>query len=224
MKKFGLIIMICLCFCTIFSGCSGNVLAECEKHVSDQRQNYFKGETENFYVSFSSGFRESPYALDGKPNNMVEFGVVTVIFKKRQATQQLTYVVSIDNIDFSGNFETSPFDDSYAGDIGVLANDDSTIFVSISNGSSTETAKMECVSQKFNINSKKALEIAVNKLSDELKNVSKNKNYEIHIKIIADLAQKVPDVFWLVMFLGEDLSSASVLINPTTGDCEIKKM
>ncbi len=224
MKKFAyLTLALSFCFLFAFSACSGNLLEETKKHISDERDNYFYGESNNFYVAFSSGVRESPYVLDGKANKTVEFGVLTIVTKKRQTTQSLTYKISVDNENFEGNFEQSPFDDSYAADISTKVCDDATILVTISDGGQTDTATLDCLSKKFNINSQKALELALNEIQNEFFASSKQ-NYEVHIKIVADISNIISDKFWLVMFLCEDGKSLSVLINPMTGECETKKV
>lgn len=225
MKKFAfLLLSFCFCFLFVFGGCSNNLLSECQKHISDERQNYFWGESDNFYVSFSSGTRESPYALDGIPNKSVEFGIITISPKKHKATQKLAYELNVNNQKFSGEFEQSPFDDTYASDINKMVDSNATVVVSITDGGTTEQATLECVSKNFNITSQNALEIALEQVKNELQEFSSKQNFEIHLKIVADINQNVSDKFWLVMFLGEDGKNITVLINPTTGECETKKV
>lgn len=116
---------IVICFCLFFVGCSQDPFKECQNKISDERENYFEGETQNYYVSFSSGMRESPYVLNGKSEPCVEFGVVTIKPKGEFKVESLTYCVCVDNDEYSGEFEQSPFDDSYAGDISKKVDDNS---------------------------------------------------------------------------------------------------
>lgn len=223
MKKISYV-LVSFCLIFLFSACSNDILKEYEPYVSDMRENYFHGQTDSFYVSFCSGVRESPYNLDGQSKDKVQFGIVTVVPKKSGPTQGLKYVVSIDNEDFSGEFEQSPFDDSYAGDINKKISDDSTIFVSINDGGKVETAQLKCLTSDFNITSSDALKIALNEVQNEVKSLKSAKNFEIYVKLVTDITQKIDEKFWIVMFLDKDGNSISVLINPSSGECEVKKV
>ncbi len=220
----------CLCtifslvtFVFLFSACSQSALEECQNKISDERQNYFEGETQNYYVSFSSGMRESPYVLNGKSENCVEFGVVTIKPKGGFEEENITYKVCVDNDEFSGEFEKSPFDDSYAADISKKVDEDAVLIIKVNNGSGEEVAEMTNITSGFKINSQKALEIALNEIGEKYDGL-KNKDFEIYIKIVADITNKMPDKYYLVMFLDCEGNSLNVIINPQTGECEIKKL
>lgn len=210
-------------FCLFFFGCSKMVLEECQEKISDERMNYFEGETQDYFVSFSSGVRESPYYLDGKSEQKVEFGVVTIKPKNSEQTKYITYNVCVNNDEFVGEFEKSPFDDTYAGDISKRVFDDDVLLIKLNDGEKEQTASMTNVSSKFKINSKKALEIALEELKPEYQ-AMKDKNFEIYIKIVADITRKIDEKYYLVMFFAEDGKSLNVVINPMTGECEIKKI
>lgn len=226
MKKKLFFCVLCglLCFGFVFYGCSSNVLALSESRVSDMRSNYFEGQTASWYVSFSSGLRESPYTLDGVSENTVEFGVVTILGKSSQSSANLTYTVSINDLEYSGEFEASPFDDTYAGDICKNVSNADVIFITVSDGGSAETASMTCASCDFTVSAEQALELAVSEVQTELKTMSDSQSFEVYVKIVADITQAVPEKYWFVMFLSADGDSISVLINPETGECEIKKV
>lgn len=208
----------------VFSGCSADILSECKNKVSDVRNSYFQGQTNSYFVSFSSGTRESPYVLDGKSGEKVEFGVVTIKPKQSDKEKMLTYIVQIDDKEYSGEFERSPFDDTYAGDIGKEILSSATIYVKINDGETEEIAQLECVSDKFEIDATKALELALAQVQTKVEQIANHKDYEIYIKIVADITQVVPEKYWLVMFLCECGESVSVIINPTNGNCEVKSV
>ncbi len=224
-KKIGI---YCVCallfFGLMFSGCSSDMLSISKGKISDVRNNYFQGQTDNWYVSFSSGVRESPYVLDGVSRDKVEFGVVTIMPKNAQKQKSFTYIVGVNDLEYSGEFEACPFDESYAGDIAKQVADDAVIFVTITDGGKEEVANMTCVSCGFAVSAEKALEFAVNEVGTELQELKKNQDFEVYIKIVADITQVVEGKYWFVMFLCESGDSINVLINPTTGECEIKKI
>ena len=214
---------VCGVFLFLFSACSQNILKECENKISDERENYFEGQTQNYYVSFSSGMRESPYVLNGKSENCVEFGIVTIKPKTFNGEEMLNYEIYVDNDEFCGEFEKSPFDDTYGADLGKKVDNNAVIIVKINNGNSEEVAEMTNAVNSFKISSHKALEIALNELGEKYYELRK-KDFEIYIKIVADITNKMPDKFYLVMFLDESGNSLSVIVNPKTGECEIKKL
>ncbi len=210
-------------FVFLFSGCNKSILDECQSKISDERQSYFEGETENYYVSFSSGKRESPYVLDGNSGEKVEFGVVTIKPKNTFIPQSITYNVCVNNDEFKGEFEQSPFDDTFAGDINKLVCDDDVLLIKINNGSGEEVANMQSVTKNFKVKSQKALLIALNELEDKFSSF-KNKDFEIYIKIVADITNNIKDKFYLVMFLDCEKNTLNVVVNPYSGECEIKKV
>ena len=218
--------MLCfflLFFCMFFVGCHQDVLKQCQPKISDERQNYFEGESQNYYVSFSSGIRESPYILNGKSEQKVEFGVVTIKPKNFSGDESITYNVCVNNDEYIGEFERSPYDDTYAGDINKKVDDDCVLVIKINNGSGEEMATMTNISKSFKINSQKALLIAINEVGDKFSSL-KQKDFEIYIKIVADFTNKISEKYYLVMFLDVDGNSLNVIVNPTTCECEIKKL
>lgn len=206
-----------------FVGCSQDVLKQCQPKISDERQNYFEGESQNYYVSFSSGIRESPYILNGKSEQKVEFGVVTIKPKNFVGDESITYNVCANNDEYIGEFERSPYDDTYAGDINKKVDDDCVLVIKINNGSGEEQAVMTNISKTFKINSQEALLIAINGARDSFSSF-KQKDFEIYIKIVADFTNKITEKYYLIMFLDVDGNSINVIVNPITCECEIKKL
>ena len=216
-------VLSAIAFFMLFVGCSNDDLKYFAQKVSDQRVNYFQGETTDYFVSFSSGVRESPYVLDGVSGDKVDFGIVLIKPKNSFEPQSITYNVFVNNEEFVGEFEKSPFDETYAGDINKKVLDDDVIIIKINNGAGEQEAVMTCITKDFKVDSNKALKIALDGLNEH-KDKIKEQNFEIYIKLFLDITNKIPDKYWIVMFLGEDGTSLNVLINPTTGECEQKKI
>lgn len=207
----------------LFSGCDQGVGA-LKKQVSDMRYDYYEGETASWYFSFSSGLREDPYVLDGLSKPKVEFGIVTVSPKKGTVYKGLSYTVNIDGVEFSGDFERSPFNETFAGDIEKRAADGAEIFVTITDGSSTEIANLTSVTANFAIDANDALELAIAEAESELEKLCKKGSVEVYVKIVADVSHTLSDKFWIVLFLSETGDEISIIINPTTGNCEAKSL
>lgn len=207
----------------LFSGC-GHGVGTLKNHVSDIRYDYYEGETANWYFSFSSGLREEPYVLDGASKPKVEFGIVTVSPKKGTVYKGLSYTVNIDGVEYSGDFERSPFNETFAGDIEKRAANGAEIFVTVTDGSTIEIANLTCISANFAIGANDALELAIIEAESELEELCKKGRVEVYVKIVADITHTLSDKFWIVLFLSETGDEISIIINPTTGKCEAKNL
>lgn len=205
------------------SGCNQGV-SLLKNQVSDIRYDYYEGETANWYFSFSSGLREEPYVLDGFSKSKVEFGIITISPKKGTVYKGLSYTVNIDGVEYSGDFERSPFNETFAGDIEKRAASGAEIFVTISDGGSTEIANLTCVTADFAIDSNDALELALAEAESELEVFCKKGSVEVYVKIVADISHTLADKFWIVLFLSESGEEISIIINPMTGKCEVKSI
>lgn len=214
---------VCMCVALVFGGCQVSSLENYKNQVSDIRENYFAGKSDNFYASFTSGMRESPYSFDGKSEEKVEFGVLTIAPKQALANTMLGYTISIDDQKYSGFFEESPFDNSYSADIEQKVDDSAKITLTVTDGQKEENITLECVSCNFQINAENALDLAYNELKEDLQTLCQDKGYEVYVKIVADLTQNVQDKYWLVLFCCECGDSISAIISTTDGTCLAKK-
>ena len=214
---------VCMCAALVFGGCQVSSLENYKNQVSDIRENYFAGQSDNFYASFTSGMRESPYSFDGKSEEKVEFGVLTIAPKQALANTMLGYTISIDDQKYSGFFEESPFDNSYSADIEQKVDDSAKITLTVTDGQKEENISLECVSCNFQINAENALDLAYNELKEDLQTLCQDKGYEVYVKIVADLTQNVQDKYWLVLFCCECGDSISAIISTTDGTCLAKK-
>ena len=214
---------VCMCAALVFGGCQVSSLENYKNQVSDIRENYFAGQSDNFYASFTSGMRESPYSFDGKSEEKVEFGVLTIAPKQALANTMLGYTISIDDQKYSGFFEESPFDNSYSADIEQKVDDSAKITLTVTDGQKEENISLECVSCNFQINAENALDLAYNELKEDLQTLCQDKGYEVYVKIVADLTQNVQDKYWLVLFCCECGDNISAIISTTDGTCLAKK-
>ena len=212
-----------MCAGLVLGGCQASSLENYKNQVSDIRENYFAGQSDNFYASFTSGMRESPYAFDGISEEKVEFGVLTIQPKQTLESTMLGYTISIDDQKYSGFFEESPFDNSYSADIEQMVDDSASITITITDGQNEESISLECISCDFEISAENALDLAYNELQEDLQALCQDKGYEVYVKIVADLTQNVQDKYWLVLFYCECGDSISAIISTTDGTCLAKK-
>ena len=223
MKKIFYMLAIVFVVPFIFCSCGQNIHQKCKNNLADLRYNYFEAETENWAVSLTSGMRESPYNIDGISSDLVEFTIVTIVPKTSKINIGYAYQVDINEESFEGQFEKSPYDDSYAVDLGVKVEDEDEIYVYINDGQSSEVAKLECISKNFQLTAEDALFLAVDNATTEINTNLKN-NFEVYVKIITDVNKQFNDKFWYVLFVDEEDNEITVILDPNSGEIILKKV
>lgn len=217
MKKCGLMAMI-LTMCVVLAGCSGHSIEEVAKNsISELHINYFSGSTQNFAVSMWSGLREEPYSADGVKNDMVEFCILSIVPKDGFDAQAVEYTAEINGQTFSGTFERSPFDKSYASDLNTSLGDGDEIFVYLILNGETEIAKLSSISAKFAVKNTQAIDIFVEHFASNPQvcdNLSTS--VEGYCKIIST-DQSLGICFWYVCFFNAQNERVAVVIDPQSG-------
>ena len=210
----------------VFSGCTQTTLDYAERNISEVRHNIFEGATADYFVTFSSGQREQPYIIDGKSETKTNFGIISVLPRGALNPVSLEFSMTINAKFYTGQFERSPFDDTFAFDIGVTASDADDISVTIKRNADEQSADLSCISQAFSVKSDKALEIAVSEFETELKTLTDDGNIsaEVYIKIISDADKTIGQYFWFVSFINSELAELSAIIDPMSGEVIAKKL
>lgn len=221
LKKFFIVFIV---FITIFSfsGCSNNINQEIQERLSEVRFNLFEASSDIINVKFSSGFREEPYVLNGKSENKKEFGVITVKFliNITNKTNLPSFVITINEMDFDGEFELNPFDQTYVQDIETFVLDDSNISIKILWNNIDFEGELKNLTNNYNCNHTKALSIFIKEYNKNLKNLLKNDiEFEVYIKIINDPSLEINKNYFYVCLLSISGESFSVVIDPLS--CEI---
>lgn len=192
--------------------------------LSEYRKNFYFGTCEQFSVTFTTGKREDPFLYDGKRENLVEYGVITVKFK---TTMEETpkYVLIIDSWQYSGTFEFNHFDGTYVADIQQETKTSSDIFVRIFSSYSSKSMQLTCESDNWKIDYKKALKIATTEFAEELKNYYHEGNFllETYIKIVSESHHSIDNTFWYIYFISKNGDSLVCLVNPYSGEIVAKK-
>lgn len=219
MKK--VLAIFSLIFVIIFTfGCDNNLTKIVSESISEVRYNLFEIQNEQLSVFFTSGFREDPYVIDGISNAKKEFGVVTVRFLTDISDYSglPSFVLTVNDMDFDGDFELNPFDQTYVQDIETFVLDDSTISIKVLWNSFEFEGNLTNISKNFVINYKDALKITVKEFKPQLKKMIKNHTLlgEVYIKIISDPSYLLDKKYWYVCVIGREGENYSVIIDPTT--------
>jgi len=218
MKILKKMLILFLLFCPIIVfGCSNNIDLIVQENLSEVRYNLFVAGNEEINVKFTSGFREDPYVLNGKSENKKEFGVITVKFLKNISNKNATpnFVITISDMDFDGELELNPFDQTYVQDIETFVLDASSVSIKISFGDFCFESNLKNVSNDFAINHKDALNIFVKEYKKDIQTLSKNgKDFEVYVKIINDPSLEIDKNYFYVCLLSSSGESFSLMIDP----------
>jgi len=215
----GLLATIFVAVSMLLVGCGGKKLNEIAKNsISELHLNYFSGKTQNYSLAMWSGLREEPYSLDGVKGELVQFCVLSIVPANSSNAQAVEYTAEINGKTYSGEFERSPFDHSYASDLKIALNDTDEIFVYLILNGETEIAKLSCISSQFEIASTQALDIAVKHFSEDAEILRKfGDGVEGQCKIIStDLNLGI--YFWYVSFFNAKGERVAVVIDTKTGE------
>lgn len=219
-SKFLLIsVFFAICFC--FFGCGNNQNLIIQEKLSEVRYNLFMCQNDEVVVKFSSGFREDPYILNGKSENKKEFGIITVKFLKNIPNKSSlpTFVITISDMDFDGEFELNPFDQTYVQDIETFVLDESSVYIKISFGDFSFESSLKNVSKDFVINHKDALNTFVKTYQKDIQQILKSGgDFEIYVKIINDPSLEIDKNYFYVCLISTIGESYSVVIDPQNGN------
>lgn len=215
MKKFIVLILICILSLFLFSACD-NVFGEVLNNMSDMRINYFEGNNQNIYVNFSCGHREDVFAYDGKSQNPIECGVLVLGFYELQSYSSISVLLEVDGIEAEYTLQKSPYDNTFMEDIGKILTGKNKIFLRLKN--QTQKIELTEVSNSWKIDYKKAIKIGVSFFKSELTDLYFNGrfNAECYLKIVSkpDFDKK----YWYFSYIDKTNVSKACLIDVFTGD------
>lgn len=228
MKKKLLIFMMLAIFVLGFSAC-GSTKIDLNDYLIERRNNLFTAEDEMYGVTFSSGTREENYALDGIRNNMQDFAILTLyrLDGNTLAKDTYTYIVTIDGEQFTGYLENSAVDNSYSADLAVNVGDSAVVNVQISFTGYNFNEDLTNVSSTFNVDSKTAISIASNELSEAINNITSDKNVKIEavMKVLKDSStSEAVSYYWYVGVVSTNGDTLGILIDANSGDIVAKKV
>lgn len=206
MRKFNFF-AIALAIMSLFAltSCSG-ALGKYAKKVSEYRDDVLVGESANFCAEAMSGYHENPFVIDGTPGATNDFLLVKISPKSYDPTAQHKYAVTVDGVEFTGDFVKHPFENTYSFEIAARASGSLSVDV--------DGEKIELVSVKTEnfVSPEKAFEIALKRLSGC--DVIKGGEYEIYIRLIANPVNASGGYFWYVAFVDRSGETCAVLIEP----------
>ena len=99
MKK-SLLLVPVLAVMLSFSACGFDIHKQLSTNISETCNNYFVGETNDYYINLFSGSREKVYQLDGISTEKIPYAILSVRCKTARNNEELQFSVEInDNIE-----------------------------------------------------------------------------------------------------------------------------
>ena len=209
---------ICLIVALVLVGC-GNSNLNVKDNLSDARYGIFDGKNEQITANFIYGEREDVYSPDGKSNRLVDFGIISVIFKEKPSSEKLNFTLKTEKAIYSGELEKSPFTDEYLADIGEQITSDNILELTVEG---FEPLNLERKNNSWEIDFNKALEIGEDALKDEIKELKNDGNVEFYLKIIYDIKTNYGAYFWAFTAIGENGKKHTVIISTNSGEVLVK--
>ncbi|MBE5746421.1 MAG: hypothetical protein E7359_03955 [Clostridiales bacterium] len=204
----------------LLTGCKSDFNNIINESLSEVRYNLFAASNEYIDVKFMSGFRENPYVLNGKSENKKEFGVITIKFLAEIINKigNPEFIITIEGMDFDGEFELNPFDQSYVQDIETFVLDSYEISIEITWQDFVFESDLTNISNSFNCNHKQALNIFTNTFKKDIeKLIKQNTSFEIYVKIINDPSLDIDKNYFYVSLISSGGESFSLIIDPLNG-------
>lgn len=195
-------------------GCHKSIEEDISSLVSETRENFFMGQKDDFFVTFTDGRRESDYKMDGTCAALMPYGVV-VLKTSQNLGQNPDFQLAAGQEVYSGQMEINPFDNTYVADIGkIIGNIDSLIF---SLPSSDITIELYNKSKDWSVSCSKALDIFVKAHKDSLATFYNNGKLggEVFIKIVQNSSAR--GIFYYVLFVSSTQEVLGSLIDVYTG-------
>ena len=214
MKKIALFSMVFV-LSIFLIGCSVTTVDLVEENLSEYTQTYYFAENEDFYCTLSSGQRESEYLMDGKSGDSVNFALLSLVLNGDLQGKVIKVKVVIDGAESEEELEINSLNNAYMIDLEREFSGNEQVEVDFSG----QRLKLENVSKAFGIDSKKALEIAVEQLEDKILAQKRYNelNSECYLRVLDKKANSFDDLFWCFTVLDIEGKSSSVIISTIDG-------
>ena len=213
-KKIALVLMFVFMGIS-FMGCGRTALSLVEENMSELTKVYYMAENENFYCTLASGVREQNYLMNGESGEVVDFALLTIVPNNDVKGVVVKAKVKIDGVEEDVELEVNGLNHNFMVDLEKQLTGDEVVEVVYCG----EVLCLENVSQAFEIDYKRALEIASEKLKDAI--VAKQKfsklNAECYLRVLDKKANQFDNVFWCFTVLNIDNESFSIIISTVDG-------
>ena len=227
-KKLIIFTLLALCVFSL-TACGKKEEINLANYTIEERDALYTANDDIYSVSLSSGLREIDYNLDGIINEKTNFALLTFNRNNNQplANDTYSYSVKINEEIKTGFLEKNPTNNSYSADLETEIPINAIVEVKISFTGYNFNQTLNNTYSEFTVDKSTALNIANNQLSEEVKNILKNKNTSIEVvmKILKDYSDtELKTYYWYVGAVSNEGETLGVLIDANSGEVIAKKV
>ena len=201
MKKILLSLMILFASVGVFA-CQKAQKQKLEDKLSEVTKIYFEAKGEELKGNISIGQREKNYVIDGKHGECCDFSLIQIKFNTQPLANKIDVVLNINEKNVPTTLDFNPINNSYMGDLGYALNNDDKISLLYQD----YVLNFENVSKNFQVDYKKAIEIAINDFGEELNAFYNKDNFkgEGYLKILNQSIDGKDKLYWILTIVGEN--------------------
>lgn len=197
-------------------GCGKTEISRVEENMSEWTKVYYYAEGQNFCASLSSGLREKEYIMNGKAGENVDFALLTITPTKTVAKSYIKADITINDVKLENQeLDLNASNGGFMIDLEQFLNGDEQVVVSYAG----ETLSLENLSKSFEIDHKKALEIATEELADKILLCRKgvNLNAECYLRVLDKKLNSLDGTFWCFSVVNINGDMFSIVISTLDG-------
>ena len=135
----------------------------------------------------------------------------------------MQFVVEVGDKTYEGVLTQNPYDSNYEADIKASISTDDEVFVYLKFNGITEVVNLECIFKNFLVSSSTALDIAVDELVTNKKELNTSLDYECFIQIL-NKDSSANMYFWFVNIVSSEGDVFNVIVDVSTGEVLAKKL
>ena len=187
-----------------------------DKYVSELKSDVFVGESENYSLKASYGYKETPFIHDGVPNEKVYKLTIKLV---KGAIDGAVYTVglSFNDKDYKSEFKLDPVSNKHTATIEIENFNLKEFDVSLKSSSQNDVITMKSIVPENTLTVSQALQSLSEKQNQLIGNYTDENgtfNGEIHARILV----KNDHPYWYVGLVNKDKNLKALLIDGINGE------
>lgn len=216
---FGMLLFICAIIVVYQLFFKVEPIKLAKQNASEKGMCYFLDKTNDLAtLSVYSGERENPYNLDGVHNATKAFTLI-LLRTNLLDVMQPTFSIKIDGVNYDGQLEYNPIDNTYYYDLGISVLNNSlimgTVMVKDMEFSFTPTNQ----NTTWGIDFDEAFDIGLNSMKGVIENLVSNGKFdgETYVKVVTDNSGILDTYYYYVGIIDVDGNMYSVVLDTVDG-------
>lgn len=213
-KVFFLGILVAVLCVTLFS-CGMSTIKLVEDNISEITKVYYYGENDSFSASIACGERENDYVTNGKSDDLVDFCLLSVNLNGDGRKELIKAKIKIGDNEENIELLVNKKNDAYMIDLERVLTGEEAVSIEV-NG---ETLTLQPISNDFQIDYSRALEIACENLEDKIVRAKSftNLNAECYLRVLDKHSNDLEGTYWCFTVFNVDGENFSIIISTADG-------